>query len=262
MLIKKRSAIILLFVFLAFPNAWAQVSIINDQKYIGEDGVFHIVGEIQNNSSVPLNQIIITATFYSVDGNVIGTMSTNSILETIMPEKKGPFDLILFDKSVPLIHQYSLDIQYKPTDHKTEALEIISVQARRDIVDNFIISGTVTNHDYRTANTVVVIATLYDREGKVVAAGRAYTEPEYLRAGDEAPFLVSVSDKSQSRKAIDYSLIVESEEYTVVPEFPFGSGAILAFSIFSYLLFTKRPEIITANLAHVKSLKLFQVGQE
>jgi len=254
-LIKKWGVVIFLPLILVLPNAWAQVSIMNDQQYIGEDGVFHIVGEIQNDSSVPLNQIVITATFYSKEDQTLGTMSTNSILETILPQKKGPFDLIFFGKDIPLIDHYSLDIKYKPTDYKKESLEIISAQDRRDIVDNFIISGTVANHDYRTANTVVVIATLYDGDGKVVAAARAYTEPQYLRGGEEAPFLVSVTDKSQSRMTRDYTLTVESEEYTVIPEFPLGSGAILAFSVFSYLLFTKKPAVITASLARVMSLK-------
>lgn len=254
-MIKKWSIVIFLPLFLILPNAWAQVSIINDQQYVGEDGVFHIVGEIQNDSSVPLNQIVITATFYSTDGQTLGIKSIESILETILPAKKGPFDLIFFDKDVSLIDHYSLDVKFKPTDYKTESLEIVSAQDRRDVVDNFIISGTVANHDYRTANTVVVIATLYDGDGKVVAAAKAYTEPQYLRGGEEAPFLVSVTDKSQSRKATDYLLTVESEEYTVVPEFPLGSGTILVLSVFSYLLFTKKPTVITTSLARVMNLK-------
>ena len=252
---KKWCMAIFLPLLLILPNAWAQVSIINDQQYIGEDGVFHIVGEIQNDASVPLNQIAITATFYSENGQTLGTMSTNSILETILPQKKGPFDLIFFGKEIPLIDRYSLDIKFKPTDYKTESLEIVSANDRRDMVDNFIISGKVTNHDYRTANTVVVIATLYDSGGKVVATAIAYTEPQYLRGGEEAPFLVSVTDKSQSRKIRDYSLTVESEEYSIVPEFPLGSGAMLAFSVFAYLLFTKKPALITTNLARIMNLR-------
>ena len=254
-MIKKWCMVIFLPLLLILPNAWAQVSIINDQQYIGEDGVFHIVGEIQNDASVPLNQIVVTATFYSEDAQTLGTMSAYSILETILPQKKGPFDLIFFGKDIPLIDHYSLDIKFKPTDYKAESLEIVSVHDRRDMVDNFIISGKVANHDYRTANTVMVIATLYDDDGKVVAAARAYTEPQYLRGGEEAPFLVSVTDKSQSRKARDYSLTVESEEYTVIPEFPLDSGVMLAFSVFSYLLFTKKSAVITASLARVMNLK-------
>ena len=227
---------------LVFSSAWAQVAIINDQQYVSEDGTFHIVGEIENNSSVPLNQVVVTATFYDINKKILDTVSTDSILETIMPGKKGPFDVLFTNNIVSQIYQYSLNIKYKPTDYKTESLEILSSNAKRDMLDNFIISGTVINHDQKTANTIVVIATLYDKDGKVVATSKTYTQPEYLKAGGITPFLVSIFDKSQSLKATDYSLMVESEEYTAVPEFPLGSGIILALSVIAYVIFTKKPK--------------------
>jgi hypothetical protein len=116
------------------------------------------------------------------------------------------------------------------------------------MLDNFFISGTVTNHDQRTANTIVIIATLYDRDGKVVATSKSYTEPEYLKAGGITPFVVLIEDKSQSQKAVDYSLMVESEEYTAVPEFPIGSGIILILSVISYVILTKRPKSLQQSL--------------
>ena len=239
---------------LVFSSAWAQVAIINDQQYVSEDGTFHIVGEIENNSSVPLNQVVVTATFYDTNKKTLDTVSTDSILETIMPGKKGPFDLFFANNVVSQIYQYSLNIKYKPTDYKTESLEILSSNAKRDMLDNFIISGTVTNHDQKTANTIVVIATLYDKDGKVVATSKTYTQPEYLKAGGITPFLVSTFDKSQSLKATDYSLMVESEEYAAVPEFPLGSGIILALSVIAYVIFTE-TKIFTTVPFRVKSSK-------
>lgn len=241
-------AVSIITLSLAFSSAWAQVAIINDQQYVGEDGTFHIVGEIENNSSVPLNQVVVTATFYDINNKILDTVNTDSILETIMPEKKGPFDLIFANNIVSQIYRYSLNIEYKPTDHKTESLEILSSNAKLDMLDNFIISGTVTNHDQRTANTIVVIATLYDKDGKVLATSKTYTEPEYLKGGGIIPFLISISDKSQSRKATDYSLMVESEEYTAVPEFPLGSGIILSLSVIAYVMLTKRPRSLQQSL--------------
>jgi hypothetical protein len=241
-------AVSIITLSLAFSSAWAQVAIINDQQYVSEDGTFHIVGEIENNSSVPLNQVVVTATFYDVNKKILDTVSTESILETIMPGKKGPFDLFFANNIVSQIYQYSLNIGYKPTDYKTESLEISSSNAKRDMLDNFIISGTVTNHDQKTANTIVVIATLYDRDGRVVAASKTYTQPEYLKAGGITPFFVSIFDKSQSLKATDYSLMVESEEYTAVPEFPLGSGIILSLSVIAYVMFTKRPKYSQQSL--------------
>jgi hypothetical protein len=233
---------------LVFSSAWAQVYIINDQQYVNEEGTLHIVGEIENNSSVPLNQIVVTATFYDIYDKILDITTTNSIQETIMPGKKGPFDLIFTNKIIPQIYRYSLNIEYKPAEHKIESLEILSSNIKRDMLDNFIISGTITNHDQRTANTIVIIATLYDKEGKVVATSKSYTEPEYLKAGGITPFLIYVPDKSQSQKAVDYSLMVESEEYTAVPEFPLGSGIILSLSVIAFVVLTKRPKSLQQSL--------------
>ena len=236
--------IILVSLSLVFSSAYAQVSIINDQRYVNEDdGVLHVVGEIENNTPVPLNQIVITASFYDIHDKILGTMTADSILETIMPGKKSPFDLTYTNNIIPQIYRYSLDMKYKPAEHKTESLEILSSNAKRDMLDNFIISGTITNHDQSTANTIVVIATLYDKEGKVVATSKSYTESEYLKAGGITQFLISVLDKSQSQKATNYSLMAESEEYTAVPEFPLGSGIILLLSVISYVILTKRTTI-------------------
>ena len=241
-------AVSIITLSLALSSVWAQVAIINDQQYISEDGTFHIVGEIENNSSVPLNQVVVTATFYDINKKILDTVSTESILETIMPGKKGPFDLFFANNIVSQIYQYSLNIKYKPADHKTESLEILSSNAKRDMLGNFIISGTVTNHDQKTANTIVVIATLYDKDGKVVATSKTYTQPEYLKTGGITPFLVPILDKSQSLKATDYSLMVESEEYTAVPEFPLGSGIILSLSVIAYVMLTKRPRSLQQSL--------------
>jgi hypothetical protein len=240
---------------LVLPSAWAQVSVINDQKYIGDESVFHIVGEVENTSFVPLNQITIAATFYSSDGKILDTKNTDSILETIMPGKKSPFDLIINERWMSEIDHYSLDIKYTPTDHKTESLEVLSSHARLDMIDNFVISGTIVNHDEKTANNIVVVATLYDRDGKVVATSKTYTKPDYLKSGAEAPFLLSVSDKSQTRKISDYSLTVESEEYTAVPEFPIGSAIVLASSVVAYLILTRKPELVIAGLSRVTRLR-------
>ena len=61
--------IIALLPFLMFIQpAFADVFIQNDQKYVGADGSLHIVGEIENNSNSPLNQVEITARLLDDNG--------------------------------------------------------------------------------------------------------------------------------------------------------------------------------------------------
>ena len=72
-----------LFAFIPFmlliQPAFADVFIQNDQQYMGDDGSLHIVGEIENSSSIPLNQIKITAKLLDVNGFQIGEVNANPI---------------------------------------------------------------------------------------------------------------------------------------------------------------------------------------
>ena len=95
-----------------FSSAWAEVTIQNDQMYIGDDGSLHIVGEIQNNFNAPLNQIELQATLFS-NGVLIDSVNSVSLLNTIMPEMKGPFDFIILDDTAKHVDEYSLDLIYK-----------------------------------------------------------------------------------------------------------------------------------------------------
>jgi hypothetical protein len=122
-------------------------------------------------------------------------------------------------------------------------------------VDNIAIQGTVANNGEITANMVKVIATLYDRDGNVIAVSQARTEPDYLRASDESFFLIPILDKTQASEMVDYSLVAESEEYTAVPEFPLGSGVLLVASLSAYIALTKNPSIVTRSLGHLSNTR-------
>ena len=243
---------LILLVF-TIPHAFAEVYVDNDQKYIGNDGTTHIVGEIINESDKPINQIEIIAIFYS-DGNSVYQTSTENLTSMIMPGMKGVFDLMLTE-NIGYADSYTLEIDYKVTQPKDQVIEITSSEFARGPVNNIVIQGTVANNGEITANMVKVVATLYDLDGKVVAVSETRTEPDYLRAGDELFFLIPILDKTQANEIVDYSLVAESEEYTAVPEFPLGSGALLVVSLSAYIALTKNPTIVTRSLGYLSNTK-------
>jgi len=251
----KKYIVFFLPILLLAPNAWAEIYVQNDQKYIGDDGALHIVGEIQNDFDAPVNQISIHATLYSENGDEIKTSTTTSLVNKIMPGMKGPFDFIIVGKEVKMMNYYALDIDYKITEPKSQVIDITSSEFERDNLDNLMIKGTVVNRGEATANTVVVIATLYDKEGKVVAVSKTHAEPDYLKANDEVFFLISVPDKMQSTIAVDYSLTAESEEYAAVPEFPFGSLILLASSVSVYIVLTRYSSKVLSNVISATNTK-------
>jgi hypothetical protein len=245
-----------LFIFAGMvPVAFADVSIQNDQKYLGDDGTLHIVGEIQNNLDTPLNQIRVHATLYNTDNHVIGTKETRSMVNTIMPEMKGPFDFILTDSELKKTKTYQLDVDYKVSPPKNQVIDITSSKLSRDEFNNLMITGTVTNKGDITANTVAIVATIYDRDGNVAAVSRTHPEPDYLRTNDEMFFLITVPDKSQTMDLQEYSLVAESEEYAAVPEFPAGSVILLGGVLFAYIGIIKYSDRIITNLISATNLK-------
>jgi hypothetical protein len=230
------------------PAAFGEVSIINDQKYVGDDGAFHVVGEIQNNLEFPLNQVKVLVTLYDENNNVIATKETRTLVNTINPEMKGPFDFIFIDMSLEQVKSYSLDLDYSISEPKGQVIAVTSSKLSRDNFNNLIISGTVENSGEITANTVAVIATLYDKNGNVAAVSRIHPEPDYLGSYEDAFFVVSILDKNQISDVIDYTIVAESEEYAAVPEFPIGSLVLLAGSVSAYIGITRFSGRIITNL--------------
>ena len=246
--------IIIIFVGIT-PLAFGEAFIQNDQQYIGDDGAFHIVGEIKNNLEAPLNQIYVQITLLDENKQQIGIKETSSLVNIIMPGMKGPFDLILTNDEAKKTKSYSLKLDYKVSPPKNQVIDIIESELFRDNYNNLMITGTVINKGDITANTVAVIATLYDKEGNVAAVSRIHPEPDYLRAEDNAFFLVVIPDKIQTSEINDYTLIAESEEYAAVPEFPVGTLVLLIVALSAYIGITRYSGRIITNLISATNLK-------
>jgi hypothetical protein len=245
--------VLLILLIFAIPDVWAEIYIDNDHQYIGDDGVVHIVGEIINESNKPLNQVSVFATLYS-GNNIVHETSSETLTNMIMPGMKGVFDIVIFENIGQTDH-YALDLDYKVTQPKSQVIEITSSELTRGPLDNITIQGTVVNNGDATANMVKVTATLYDRHGNVIAVSQDRTEPDYLRASGESFFIVTIQDKLQADKIVDYSVVAESEEYTTVPEFPLGSGALLIASLSAYIVITKNPSITTSSFTRILNPK-------
>jgi hypothetical protein len=243
----KKLGLFLILLTFAIPTAFADV-------YIDNDGTLHVVGEIINESNKPINQVEVTAVFYS-DGSAVYHTSTENLTSMIMPEMKGVFDLVVTENIANIDH-YTLDVGFKITQPKDQVIEITSSEFTHGPVDNIAIQGTVANNGEITANMVKVVAILYDRDGNVVAVSQANTKPDYLRANDESFFLIPILDQTQANKIVDYSLVAESEEYTAVPEFPLGSGVLLVASLSAYIALTKNPSVVTRSLVRLSNMKL------
>ena len=249
-----KKLIFLIPLLLLIQPAFGEIIVENDQTYIGNDGILHIVGEIKNDSKSPVNKIKIIATLMDGDGKVLDTIDGKVLTNIIMPGMKGSFDIITNEKKIDNFFNYDLGFEYKLAAPKNQVIEIISSEMKRDQLNNLIILGTIENNGDITANMINVVATLYDRNGKVLTVSKIQTQPDFLRAGEESHFLIPIYEKNQSLNVADYTIIAESDEYAAVPEFPLGSGALLVISVSSYVIFSRNPERITNALGRCSKI--------
>ena len=250
--------LLFLIPLLLIQPAFGEIVFQNDQTYIGNDGMLHIVGEVQNNSKSPLNKIKILAILTDENGNEINKFGGEMMSNVLMPGMKGGFDIIANQKDLNENFSYELDFEYKLAAPKSQVIDILSSELTRDQLNNVIISGTMENNGEITANMINVIATLYDRDGKVLTVSKAEIQPDFLRAGEESYFLVPIYEKNQSINVVDYTIVAESDEYAAVPEFPLGSGALLIISVSSYVIFTRNPERITNAITRCSKMLVRQ----
>ena len=251
----------ILFLFIPFlvlmQPAFADVLIQNDQQYTSDDGSLHIVGEIENTTNVPLNQIKITAKLLDENGFQIGEINAIPINNVVMPGMNVPFDIIITGPDSHITSDYNLEFNYKIAEPKNQVIQIISSELKQDSQGNLMISGTLENNGEITANMINVIATLYDRDGMVVTTSSVRMQPDFLRSGDTSFFIIPIHEKSQSIHVVDYTLTAESDEYTVVPEFPLGSGALLIASVSSYIILSRNPEKLINSISKVSKIMSF-----
>tara|TARA_B100000029_G_scaffold124212_1_gene117691 strand:+ start:6465 stop:7244 length:780 start_codon:yes stop_codon:yes gene_type:complete len=254
-----KKLLLLLPLLLIGPIAYGEVSIENDQKYVDTDGLLHIVGEIENNTSMPLNQIKISVLLIDDNGNEVKSVEGETVSNVVMPETKGAFDILIKNVKGENISNYQLNLDYNLTEPKNQVIEISNTVLTKDINNNTVITGVLENKGDITANMIRIIATLYDRDGNVVTVSESYTKPDFLRAGDNSNFIIPFHEKSQSIQAVDYSIAAESDEYVTVPEFPLGTGLLLIVSVSSYIIFSKNPEKVSnIILSMSNSKKLFR----
>ena len=204
----------LLPLLLISQAAYAEVVIQNDQKYIDNDGLLHIVGEIENNTSAPLNQIKISALLIDGDGNEIKKIVGETVSNVVMPETKGAFDILIKNVRGDSINDYEPNLDYTLAAPKNQVIEISSTELTKDIHNNTVITGILENKGELTANMIRVVATLYDRDGNVVTVSETYTKPDFLRAGDNSNFIIPFHEKSQSIHAVEYLSLIHISEPT------------------------------------------------
>lgn len=199
--------------------AYAQTfSFENESSYIDETKIMHVLGEVRNESESAAANVRITASFYDSEGNLLGEQTLAPKLRVINPGGVAPFEMRYLDSAtVNQVARYELAATGQEAESKPANLKILSASSRLDVLGVYFINVSTRNDGDETATNPIVIATLYDKDGKVVAIGEGLVEigsrvsdllPE--RNGGSA---IAVAERLQTYKATRLSLVADSDQY-------------------------------------------------
>jgi hypothetical protein len=226
------SILCILAIFAGLPRAHASsdVTIQNTSTFISSIGTLHVVGEVQNNGAHSLKYVEIVGTFYDQSHTMIGTDYTFTLLDTLMPGDKSPFDLLETDTALAAqIKSYSLTTTYLTTTPKPPGLEILSNSNSINTFGDYVVMGEVQNLKSQQTTYVEIIATFYNSTGAVVGCDYTYSNPSDLAANQTAPFKITFIYNEIVPSIDHYTLTCQSIEYSIVPEYPnLALPAILA----------------------------------
>ena len=212
-------AVAALVLLLTTLPAYAQTfSFQNESSYVDETRIMHVLGEVRNDSGAAAKNIRITASFYDKDGNLLTEYTQAPKIRVINPGNAAPFEMLYLDSAtVSQVARYELAATGEEADTKPVSLKILSVNSRLDVLGLYFINVNAKNEGSETATNPIVIATLYDKDGKVVALGEALAEGgdrvSDLAPGQNTGFGIVVSERLQTYKAARFSLTADSDQY-------------------------------------------------
>jgi peptide/nickel transport system substrate-binding protein len=200
-------------------QAYAKFSFQNQFSYVDDTRIMHILGEIKNDSDTAMRNLLITASFYDKEGHLLNQFQRTAALEAINPGESSSFEIPYIDqKTVDIVSNFTLSATGQTADSKEKQLKIISSNSRLDLLGTYYINAAARNEGQETATNTIMIATLYDKDGRVIAIGNALAEASpgssNITAGSAAPFGIPITDKMQTYKTVKYSLVVDSDQYT------------------------------------------------
>jgi hypothetical protein len=201
-----------------FQQAYGEFSFRNQFSYVDDTKIMHVLGEIKNDSDTASENVLILTSFYDKEGILLDKFSRAPALRVINPGESSSFEIQYVDQNkVDMVANFTISATGQNTETKEKQLKIISSNSRLDLLGTYYINANARNEGQETATNAILIATLYDKDGKVIALGNALAEAgpgsSNITAGSEAPFGISITDKMQTPKTARYSLVVDSDQY-------------------------------------------------
>jgi hypothetical protein len=161
---------------------------------VERDGSVIIVGEVENEDTVPAF-VAVNATLVGKDGGELAQESSfDKMSHTLLPKEVSPFRIDF--PNVKLASVKSVRMQPNPLLVPASADPVIAVLHQRVETDgrgHHVLKGELLNESGQTVNIPHVLATYYDAGGHVVWVSDAYSDRALLPQ-TPVPFSVDVRD--------------------------------------------------------------------
>lgn len=209
------SAVLLLSTLPAYAETF---SFQNESSFVDETRIMHVFGEVHNDSDSAAKDVRITASFYDRDGKLLSEFIQAPKVRVLNRGSVAPFEMRYLDPAtVNQVANYTLSATGQTAEAKSQNLKILSASSRLDVFGLYFINVDARNEGSETATNPIVIATLYDKDGKVVAIGEALVEigdrVSDLPPGQNGGSGIVVTERLQTYKAARYSLVADSDQY-------------------------------------------------
>jgi hypothetical protein len=194
---------------------------------------YKINGVIQNNHTVNLRSINVTATLYNASSFITAKTPTRITLDVLKPEEKVPFEIDVALSSIPVPDHYQVVAQGAETDEDPSAPLEITVDSHS--VDNngyCTIVGKVQNDGHTKAVSVKVTCAFYDQNNNLIAMRHDFPNPLSIGPGGEADF--EINSKPFKVGSAEFELFAVAIRYDRVP---WENWALLALLIVVFLVF-------------------------
>ena len=170
-------------------------------SYFDQEGTYHIVGYVVNNSSATLAPVLV-AGLYAEDGTVLDAADSFNVL-AVDAGKTIPFDLSYFGSvnasrdQAARVRNFTVQAdpaRTAPPESQPVDLNAIGEQREQDNA-NWTFTGTVANSSKGALAGVTVIVTVSDAQGNLVATNSTYVLPAgpSIAPGDSVSYKVVVS---------------------------------------------------------------------
>ncbi|MEA2089943.1 MAG: hypothetical protein U9O89_04195 [Thermoproteota archaeon] len=196
---------------------------------------FYVVeGVIQNNCTVNLRSINVTATLYDVSNCIIYEPNTRITLDVLKPNNKVPFEISFALGSLSSPEHYRVRACGVETDKEPSTTLEIIIQ-RSDEVDGEgyrRIVGKVRNKGGVKAVSVKVTCAFYGSDERLIGMRHNFTSPLSISPGGEADF--EVGSKPFRVESANFESFAVARRYERVP---WENWVLLAAMIVACVLF-------------------------